>query len=98
MNDTIKEYLNSIEELGKLAIEGVEAGLIDTYQAARIAQENLKIMIMIDQLEITTGAETKRIKAIVARAENCLVCASIGNAFEVCENTIEILKEIDTNE
>lgn len=42
---------------------------------------------------INLHAENERLKDIIVRAENCLVCVAIADVKEVVRNTMDILKE-----
>ena len=37
-------------------------------------------------------AEIEQLKKKIQKAKNCLVCAAIADAAEVCQNTLEILE------
>ena len=44
-----------------------------------------------DNLILGLVAKIEELENRIELATNCLVCAAIGDAFEVCENTLEIL-------
>ncbi len=45
-----------------------------------------------DNLVYFLASEVQKLRKIIKDAQNCLVCAAISNPVEVCENTLEILK------
>lgn len=39
--------------------------------------------------------QLRQCKQAIDAAKNCLVCAAIGDAFEICENTLKILEDVN---
>lgn len=45
-----------------------------------------------DGLTLALAQEIENLQEKINNAKNCLVCAAIGDPFEVCESTLEILE------